>query len=80
MNNLSPMGGGTKPGTIRPIPFSIQIPTAHPLCNTSNIKQTEIYKALNLKLKPLGRIKMKTFVKERTKVNTRKDVVRKNIA
>jgi len=48
--------------------------------NTPNIKQTEIYKALNLKLKPLGRIKIKTFVKERTKVDTKKDVVRKNTA
>ncbi|MCK5097478.1 MAG: IS1634 family transposase, partial [Desulfobacteraceae bacterium] len=33
--------------------------------NTPNIKQTEIYKALNLKLKPLRRIKIKTSIKEK---------------
>ncbi|MCK5542496.1 MAG: IS1634 family transposase [Desulfobacterales bacterium] len=40
--------------------------------NTPNIKQTEIYKALNLKLKPLGRIKIKTSVKEKAKSNDKK--------
>lgn len=40
--------------------------------NTPNIKQTEIYRALKLKLKPLGRIKVKTPVKKSAKPDGKK--------
>ena len=40
--------------------------------NTPNIKQTEIYKALDLKLKPLGNIKIKTSIKKKATFNNKK--------